>query len=139
MLVCGDSLENPRELPGVTGLAREWSGCYTDRCPSALGGFARSVSGHSYCRCAYPNDSGRCCVWSGPSLSSWGGDSGSGQKLCRTSVSADDDDAFFRQAAPWRHRRKTPPPLDPQVLLGCWLVAEISLGCCFGAKEVCWR
>lgn len=31
--------------------------------PSALGGFARSASGHSSCRCAYPNARGRCCVF----------------------------------------------------------------------------
>jgi hypothetical protein len=34
----------------------------------------------------------------------------------------------------------SPPPLDPQVLLGCWPVVEFPLGfCCFGAKEICWH
>jgi hypothetical protein len=49
------------------------------------------------------------------------------------------DDAFSRHAPSWMHRCKTPPPLDPQVLLGCWPVVEFPLCCCFGAKDVCWR
>jgi hypothetical protein len=108
--------------------------------PSAFGGFARSASSRSFGWCAYHNAMERCCVAGLELARARGvvvlglGESFAGPRSLPTTMTHSRAMHLLEGVA-----ARSLPPLDLQVLLGCWPVVVSPTGCCFGASEVCWR